>query len=378
MRNNRIALLSVSASAFVLSWMIVGGPVQTLAQTPAPATHPPTAQPSAIMPGAAAKAAAEVPAEPPTEAERLIDDAIKKLAAVKSVSADLQQSVKMLGQNFAIKGRYLKAPESRVYLKMTMSGLPGSTGTMLQVCDGETLWNFQQILDTQQYQRLSVKPVFELLNSPDLDSTIRDQVFNALGFAGPEALLVGVRKSIKFDQKEEGEWEGKPVYILRGGWRNREGLIGPDQQPAPPIGWLPAYVPSHANLYLGKEDGWPYKLDLLGKAPSVLLDYDPRPIGPDGRRQGKKSDIERPEPSEIHLVYSNVQFGASIRPEEFAFQAPANANIQDNTQLIVKGLQQAIDSQVMQKRAAAAKDEGSVLGQPLEVPAPTAAPQPPK
>ena len=372
MRNNQTALISVYASAFALSWMILGGPLRAVAQAPAPATQPLAGQASALSPGA------DAVVEPPTEAERLIDEAIKKVAAVKSVSADLNQSVKMLGQSFEIKGRYLKAPESRLYLKLTMSGLPGATGTMLQVCDGETLWTYQQILDSQQYQKLSVKPIFERLNSPDLDPMIRDQAFNAFGFSGPEALLVGVRKSIKFDQKDEGEWEGKPVYILRGGWRNREGLIGPDQQPVRPIGWLPAYVPSHANLYIGKEDGWPYKLDLLGKVPSVVVDN--RPIGPDGRRQGKLSDVERPDPSEIHLIYSNVQFGATIRPEEFAFQAPANANVQDATETIVKGLDQAINAQVMQKRAQAAKQEGegSLLEQPLEVPAPSTAPIPPR
>ncbi|APW60168.1 hypothetical protein [Paludisphaera borealis] len=372
MRNNRTAYLPVLASAFAVSWMIVGSPYRAVAQAPAPSAQPPAGQAPAASPGTAA----EAPAEPPTEAERLIDAAIKKIAAVKSVSADLQQNVKMLGQKFEIKGRYLKAPASKVYLKMSISGLPGSTGTMLQVCDGEVLWDYQQILESQAYRRLSVKPIFERLNSPDIDPAMRDQVLGGLGFAGPETLLLGLRKSIKFDQKEEGDWEGKPVYILRGTWRNREGLIGPDQQPVRPMGWLPAYVPSQANLYIGKEDGWPYKLELLGKVPTVLIDT--RTVGPDGRIQGSKASVERPDPSEILLIYSNVQLNPTIRPEEFAFQAPANANVEDNTEMITKTLDNAINMQAMQKRAEAAKKEGSVLEQPLEIPTPSATPEPPK
>ncbi|MDR3621454.1 MAG: hypothetical protein P4L85_19040 [Paludisphaera borealis] len=375
MRNNRTAYLPVLASAFAVSWMIVGSPYRAVAQAPAPSAQPPAGQAPAASPGATA----EAPAEPPTEAERLIDAAIKKIAAVKSVSADLQQNVKMLGQKFEIKGRYLKAPASKVYLKMSISGLPGSTGTMLQVCDGEVLWDYQQILEAQEYRRLSVKPIFERLNSPDIDPVMRDQVLGGLGFAGPETLLLGLRKSIKFDQKEEGDWQGMPVYILRGTWRNREGLIGPDQQPVRPIGWLPAYVPSQANLYIGKENGWPYKLELLGKVASPVMNAESnRRRGPDGRIQGRPND-EKPEPpSEILLIYSNVQLNPTIRPEEFAFQAPANANVQDNTEVITKTLDNAINMQAMQKRAEAAKKEGSVLEQPLEIPTPSATPEPPK
>lgn len=350
MRNNRFALLSAFAAAFAVAWLAFSATIR--AQAPGPQAAP---------------AAPEAPEEPPTEAELLIDEAIKKLAAVESVSADLVQDVKMLGQSFQIQGRYLKAPPSRVYLKLTVSGLPGSSGTMLQVCDGEILWDYQQVLESQTYRKLSVKPILERLKAPEIDDALREQILNSLGFAGPETLLVGLRKTIKFNQKpEEAELDGKPVYIFRGGWRSREGMVGPDQRPIPATGMLPPYIPSWAVLYVGKEDGWPYKLDLQGRQLSELVDT--RQIGPDGKRIGTKSSIERPDPSEIHLVYSNVQFGVEIRPEEFAFQAPANANVEDNTEIVLKGLDQAIEYQAMQKRAEAAAKEGSTLDQPIEIP----------
>ena len=211
----------------------------------------------------------------------------------------------MLKQNFSIKGRYLKAPSSRIYLKLTVTGLPDSSGTMLQVCDGETLWDYQQILEQQTYRKLSIKPIFEQLNSPEIDAKTRDQVMTQLGFAGPEALLVGLRKSVKFDQKEEDTLDGKPVWVLRGTWRNRNGLVGPDQRPLPPTGPLPAFVPSLATLYLGQKDGWPYKMVLVGKIPTIL--QDTRRVGPDGRLIGSRASVEKVEPSTIRLTYSNVQ-----------------------------------------------------------------------
>lgn len=345
-----------------------------LAQVPGGTASPPPPGAAPAPPSATAKAAE--PQEPPTEAERYIDEAIKKLAAVKSVSADLVQSVDMLKQKFDVKGRYLKAPTSRIYLKLTISGLPDSSGTLLQVCDGEVLWDYQQILESQSYRKLRIKPIFERLNAPEIDPKTRDQVITQMGFAGPEALLMGLRRTIKFDQKEEGEFNKRPVWILRGTWRSRTGLLGPDQRPLPAVGPLPAYVPSIATLYLDKETGWPHKIALVGRVQTLLLDN--RPMGPDGRRVGRLGSIERVEPSSITYTYSNVQLEPKppIRPEEFAFQAPPNAQVDDSTEAIIKMLDQQIQLQAMQKRAEAARQEGPVLDQAIEIPKPAAEPTP--
>ena len=271
------------------------------------------------------------PAQPPTEAEKLIDQAIKKVAGLQSVAADMTQNVDMLKQKFAVKGRYLKGPSSRIYLKLTVTGLPDSAGTLLQICDGETLWDYQQILESQSYRKMSIKPVLERLNSPDIDAKTRDLFMSQIGFSGPEALLVGLRKSIKFDQKEEGELDGKPVWIFRGTWLNRNGLVGPDQRPLPAIGPLPAYVPSLATLYLGKDDGWPYKLD-PGRQDEPTSFKTRGASAPMAALSAARSSIEKIDPSKIELVYSNVQLNPKLKPEEFAFQAPPNANVEDTTE----------------------------------------------
>ena len=368
--NLTVAALS---TLFVLAAAATWAP-RGSAQPPQPPAGPAAAPPP---PAATAKGTgnpAEPAPEPPTEAERLIDLAIKKIAALKSVSADMVQDVVMLKQSFSIKGRYLKGPSSRMYLKLTVTGLPDSSGTMLQVCDGDTLWDYQQILESQTYRKLSIKPVFEQLNSPEIDAKTRDMVMTQLGFTGPEALLMGLRKSVKFDQKEEGTLDGKPVWVLRGTWRNRNGLVGPDQRPLPPTGPLPAFVPSLATLYIGQKDGWPYKMDLVGKIPTIL--QDTRRIGPDGRPIGSRASIEKVEPSTIRLTYSNVQLDPTIKPEEFAFQAPPGATVEDNTDTTLKILLQAIQMQAMQKRAEAAKAEGPILDQPIEIPKVPADPSP--
>ena len=151
---------------------------------------------------------------------------------------------------------------------------------------------------------MSIKPVLERLNSPEIDAKTRDQFMNQMGFAGPETLLVGLRKSIRFDQKEEERLDGKAIWVsAEPGGTATAGRSR--QRPVPATGLLPAFIPSLATLYLGKDDGWPYKIVLVGKAPIL---QDTRRIGPDGQLIGSKLDREdRPQRDHAHLLGREAQ-----------------------------------------------------------------------
>ena len=313
--------------------------------------------------------------ETPTPAELVIDEAKAKLAKLESCAADIEERVDMLNQHVTFKGRYLKAPQYRVYFRLTVDGLPETSGATLQVCDGETRWDYQQILKEQIYYKFSVKPVMERLNSPELDPKMKEQIREGMGFAGPESLLVGLRRLFRFEQeKEEGKLGDKAVWILRGTWRRevRQGLTGPDQRQASATGLLPPYIPMDATLYLGKDDGWPYKLVLAGKKPTILMDT--RKEGVDGRKIGSLSSIERIDPTNITLEYTNVKLNTTLDLDLFAFQAPSTASVEDGTEMIVKQLDSAIAMQAERKKAEAAKKDGPVLNQSLDVPLPPGSP----
>jgi hypothetical protein len=239
---------------------------------------------------------------------------------------------------------------------------------MLQVSDGTTLWDVQQLLESKYYRKSSLAPILEKMKSAELDPAARELVTARYGIAtGPEALLRGLRKEIHFDQKEEGTLDGRPVWILRGTWQNRNGLLGPNQQPLPPTAPLPAYVPSQATLYIGKEDGWPYKVRLAGRMPTML--QDTRRIGPDGRPIGSQRLIleNAVEPSVIELVYKNVTLDLAIDGKEFDYQPPAGVKVDDTTEAIVGELEQLIQMKIAQKKAESAKNE-PLLDQSIPVP----------
>lgn len=322
-------------------------------------------------PAPAAKAA-EVN-EPPTEAELFLDEAIKKVAEIKSVSADVFQTVSMLDQKFEITGRYLKAPGDRLLLDLSVSGMPDSSGKMRQVCDGITLWDYQQVFESRAYRKLDAAAILKKLRTSDLDEKMKEGAIESMGFAGPDILLVGLRRTIKFDQGPvKTTLDGRPVIRLAGVWKSREGLMGPDSRPLPMTAPLPSYIPSLVKLYLGADDSWPYQVELVGQPSSALLDT--RPVGPDGRKIGSKSLIQKPLLTRIKLVYKNVKLNTPIANGEFVFSAPPDAQVEDSTKAILDGLEQAATMRAAQKKAESSQGGGELLNQGIDIPKATPPP----
>lgn len=351
--------------AFGLAALI---PLAAWAQTPA--APAPAGSVESAQALAKAKAA---PNEPPTVAELTLDEATKKVAALKSVACDVTQKVDMLDQKFEVVGRYLRAPNNRVLLRLKVAGLPDAEGVMLQVCDGTTLWDFQQILESQSYQKLTIAKVLEKLGAPELDESLRAEVRAKLGFAGPDELLKGLRKFVKFDQKDATTLDGKPVWLLVGAWRNPAAMLQNPQQAQPRLpmlGQLPSYIPSLVKVYLGKDDGWPYKVTLVGRDASVLLDTRKR--GMDGQPIGAKSAVKQPAKTRMELTYTNVKLNPTLKPDEFAFQPPPNARYEDHTDQYVAGLDQAIQMRQAQSKIEASKTEDPLLKESIPVPRATA------
>ena len=222
-------------------------------------------------------------------AEHLLDEAIIQVARLDSVSADLLQTVEMLNQTFTINGHYLKAPGRQLASSSPSAGPPAHNLTTLQVCDGETLWDFQEIADTRIFTRLTLKPIIERLAAADLDPKTKETTFAQIGISGVDSLLAGLRSFYKFTKvdAEPGMVDDKPVWVLHGTWSSTRGLLAVNTPGSPPR-LLPPYIPGEATVYLGKSDYWPYKVVLAGTQPAVPLDTRRRglngePIGAKAR-----------------------------------------------------------------------------------------------
>jgi hypothetical protein len=283
----------------------------------------------------------------------------------------------MLGQKFRLKGQYLRAPKHRLYLQLKLSGLGDATGTMLQVSDGQTLWDYQQVLSAKSFRKIDIGKIFKKLDEPGFDAEIRRQIVGAMGFSGPDALLSGLRKAMKFHTVVEGTLHDRPVLIFYGTWKDNAMLSGQQAPagsaaPAPNPNALPSYVPSIAHVWVGKDDGWPYLVEIEGRVPAVVLDT--RIIGPDGKPIGAKTKVKEVEPTKIVLTYTNVQVNADLKAESFAFQPPDDANVLDETERLLAVLEQSTTAAEMRKKAADAS-QGEALPQ-IPVPSPDGAAAP--
>jgi outer membrane lipoprotein-sorting protein len=308
--------------------------------------------------------------EPPTEAEKIIDEAVARLHKIQSVSADIIEKVDMLGQSFELRGEYLLASDHRTRLELKLTGLGDTKGTLLQVSDGKTIWDFQQIVDTitnkplaQSYRKHDLAPLLEKLDDAEYSPSDRAEIRLKLGFDGPESLLVGLRKMIRFDQKEEATLDQKPVWIIRGRWNNRTALMlnalpgGAGAREGAP---LPDYVPSAVSIWIGREDGWPYQVKLSGRRRTALEIDSDEPAKTAPAAAAKPPSAEDVPPTEILITYSNVSINAAIRPARFAFTAPNNEKVVDETAFYSQMLQRTLEQMSAQRKAeAAAAEAGS-------------------
>jgi outer membrane lipoprotein-sorting protein len=335
--------------------------------TPGPAASP-----------ALVASAATAPA-PPTPEEALLDTAIEKLRAIPSVKAKIVEKVEMLDQKFEVRGRFLKAPKDRIRLELQVFGLADSEGKMEQVCDGTTWWDYQQVFETKIYHKLDIGPILTKLRTADLGPGTRDYFLNNMGFAGPEALLAGLRDKVGFNIQSAETLDGRAVWKITGIWKNRDGLFGPDSRPLPPFANLPSYIPSLVKVWLGKDDYWPYKVELVGQETSVLYQSaknsqlkgqleDTRRTGPDGRKIGSRADIQKPLQTRITLIYQDVQINTSIADAEFDYKPPAGAKIEDDTKLTLTALENLATQRAAQKKTEAAKGEDALLKEGIDVP----------
>jgi hypothetical protein len=129
---------------------------------------------------------------------------------------------------------------------------------------------------------------------------------------------------------------------------------------------LPAYVPAQAEIVIGKEDGWPYRLKLSGKPP--LGPLKPSQQIREGRPEGPKMPIPKEKPSELLLTYSNVNLAPKLGPADFFFQPPPNVPVRDGTPEMTAFLDQRLADRAAAKKDEANKAGGPLIEQPISVP----------
>ncbi|GEM_PF-3950490 len=313
-----------------------------------PAVKQPAAKPNAKPFDPTRKAAVE-----DTESDKLLDETIKKIEALKQFRAEVRQVTEMFGYKFAADGQYAVGPDYRMLfeLKVRLTD-PDTYGTMKEVCDGRVHWRHQQVLDTSNLTRTDLKRLREVLDKPQFNKDLRDQLVRGFGFSGIVPLLKGLRDTQRFTSHKEDKLDDADVYVLEGGWK--EDVIGRTvfrgQQLS--MGNLPSYVPNKTTLWIGREDGWPHRVRMESEK----------------KTQGSKTVVT--------LEFLNPQIGVDLPESLFFFEPPSGVRPDDQTETLYQQLNTILQQQ--QSAPASTKPSAAPAIPPATLSPPASTPADPK
>ena len=267
-----------------------------------------------------------------------------------------------------------RTPAYRIRLQLKLEGLGDTGSTMLQVCDGKILWDYQKVLKMQQYRKKEITPILKKLEDPNLDAQFRGLVIANMGFGGPEAMLSGLRKvgQVRPDPrgKARGGWRhGRRGSALAGTWRDRTGLLDLNDRPLAPTAPVAPYVPSNVRVFIGKTNGWPYKIEMIGNAPTIAApnSIPGRSTPPPAGRSASRGSRPRSFPAKITLAYKAAS--RSRRSPTRSSSSPLRptcpaTSVKDETEEFPRPARPVYpDDETNRKKAEAAKAEGEALAE---------------
>ncbi len=230
----------------------------------------PTADEATDEPNADKPADGAKPASTPSESARAVELLQKSrdgLFTRRSVSANLREKVAIAGSTFQASGTY----QAGLFPKLRLSyeiEVGKTTGTLLEVCDGQLLWTVQEIRAADSEEptvKVSRTVIDEVLKANDESGIIPEtNLIAGMGVGGLPALLASLERSMTFDAIKEAEHDGQPYSVIQGHWNDDflARLGGADGK------LLPAYVPDRVRIYFDQQTLFPTRILYLKKAPA--------------------------------------------------------------------------------------------------------------
>ena len=262
-------------------------------------------------------ASTEKPAAKPTvlrrneksggSALRTLQQAHDKLNGYRFIDAKLDQTVRIGDRQFKMQGRYLKGADLKLRLEYAVQ-VGGTSGQLIEVCDGQLLWTHYNVGGQQRVTRRNVQQIISAASQAGF--TAQNVLTAELGLGGLQGLMASLQKSVQFESQWEQDASERTFVVIEGAWKRsfRERLLGPDapaDQPMPPT------VPDQVRLYFEQDSLFPRRILYLKKEA-------------DGRRVPM-----------VTIDFTEVTWPESIDESQFSFKPPATVAPEDITQSYV-------------------------------------------
>jgi outer membrane lipoprotein-sorting protein len=204
-----------------------------------------------------------------------LQQAHDKLNGYRFIDAKLDQSIRVGDRQFRMSGRYLKGADLKLRLEYDVQ-VGGTSGKLIEVCDGQLLWTHTDVGGQQRVTRRNVQQIISAASQAGFSS--QNVLTAELGLGGLQGLLASLQKSIQFDAQWEQDASDRVFVVIEGAWKRsfRERFLGAN---APADRPLPPAVPDQVRLYFEQDSLFPRRIVYLKKEgddrrlPMVTIDF---------------------------------------------------------------------------------------------------------
>jgi hypothetical protein len=206
---------------------------------------------------------------PTPRAGELVVHAADRLASHATLSAKINLHSDLFGESLVAGGQYLQGPRDsrRVRLELKVR-LGDKVCSLQQVSDGAALWVVQSSLSFSRLGRVDVPRALALMQQAGHAAGT-----GMLALGGLPVLLDRLNQSFDFTHVRTEQLGSVPALVALGVWKPAMlAHLMPDQRPAIDSGkpadqsQLPTYVPNQVEVFIGRDDLFPYQIDYVRAA----------------------------------------------------------------------------------------------------------------
>ncbi|MBI2825706.1 MAG: hypothetical protein HYX69_13560 [Planctomycetia bacterium] len=228
------------------------------------------------------RAGGEAASEPPATVAGvapgdLLRRAAEQLARHDSIATKVRFRSNLFGQSLHGTGQFLqdRYASRRVRFELKTQ-LGDKISSVQQVADGEALWIRHTTLAGSQLTRIDVRRVLDALAVHDSTHPAA-QPAQHLALGGLPMLIESLTGSFDFPSVKPDQLGRLNVLVVTGTWKPAAlAKLVPEEKERIESGAaldpdaLPVYVPSQVQVYLGRDDLFPYKIDYQRKVTSAI------------------------------------------------------------------------------------------------------------
>ena len=247
-----------------------------------------------------------------------LQKARQKLTRYKSIRAQIIETVAIRGRRFKVTGHYLQGELPKLRLEFKIQ-LGYSEGSVLEVCDGKTLWTRRTIGRTAQDTNIIQRDIRQILKEVAKSRNVPENALVAdLGLGGLPGLLASIERMVAFESQKGMQIDDQQFTVIEGTWKSEYARNWRTQGAATTVA-LPDYVPDRIRIYFDAKSLFPRRI--------LYLKIDP---------QRKK--VYRPM---VTLDFDKVEWDVEVDEREFVFTPPEGVYPKDVTQDYLKLLRGA-------------------------------------